>query len=79
MTLEEFEECEWAFPAFGTPKKNGTICFVIDVHQINANLLCREYPLMTTEEILTLIKGFLYSLSIDLNMGYPSIPLNDEA
>ncbi len=34
---------------------------------------------MTTEEILTLVKGFLYASSIDLNMGYPSIPLNDES
>jgi hypothetical protein len=32
-----------------------------------------------TEEILTSIKGFLYATSIDLNMGYPSIPLNGEA
>jgi hypothetical protein len=33
----------------------------------------------TTEEILTLIKGFLYATSIDLNIGYPLIPLNDDA
>jgi hypothetical protein len=32
-----------------------------------------------TEEILTSIMGFLYATSIDLNMGYPSIPLNDKA
>ena len=34
---------------------------------------------MTTEEILTSVKGFLYASSIDLNMGYPSIPLNDKS
>ncbi len=79
LTPEEFEEREWAFPAFGTPKKNGTIRFVIDFHRINANLVRRKFPLMTTEEILTSVKGFLYASSIDLNMGYPSIPLNDES
>ncbi len=79
LTPEEFEKREQAFPAFGVPKKNDTIRFVIDFRQINANLLRREFPLWTTEEILTSIKGFLYATSIDLNMGYLLIPLNDEA
>jgi hypothetical protein len=79
LTPEEFEKREWAFPAFGVPKKNNTIRFVIDFRRINANLIRREFPLWTTEEILTSIKGFLYATSIDLNMGYPSIPLNNEA
>jgi hypothetical protein len=79
LTPEEFEKREWAFPAFGVSKKNDTIRFVIDFRRINANLLRREFPLWTTEEILTSIKGFLYATSIDLNMGYPSIPLNDKA
>ncbi len=79
LTPEEFEKREWAFPGFGTPKKNGTVRFVIDFRRINSALVRREYPLWTTEEILTSIKGFLYATSIDLNMGYTSIPLNDEA
>ena len=77
LTPEGFEER--AFPGFGVPKSNGTICFVIDFCQINPNLVRCEFPLWTTEEILTSIKGFTYSTSIDLNMGYPSIPLNNEA
>jgi hypothetical protein len=79
LTPDEFEKCEWAFPGFGTPKKNGTVRFVIDFRRIYSALVRREYPLWATEEILTSIKGFLYATSIDLNMGYPSIPLNDEA
>jgi hypothetical protein len=64
---------------FRTPKKNGTVRFVVDFHCINQNFVRREFPLWTIEEILTLVKDFLYSMSIDLNMGYPSIPLNKEA
>ncbi len=79
MTPEEFKKCEWAFLAFGVPKKNNTIRFVIDFRRINANLVCHKFPLWTTEEILTSIKGFLYATSIDLNMGYPSIPPNNKA
>ena len=32
-----------------------------------------------TEEILTSIGGFLFATSLDLNMGYPSIPLDEAA
>ena len=57
---DEFEAREWAFPAFGIPKKNGSIRLVIDFHRLNTELVRREYPLSTTEEILTSIRGFLY-------------------
>jgi hypothetical protein len=30
LTPEEFEEREWACPAFGIPKKNGTIRLIVD-------------------------------------------------
>jgi hypothetical protein len=50
-----------------------------DLHCINSNLAQKEYPLSMTEEILTSVKGFLYATSLDLNMGYPLIPLNDVA
>ncbi len=76
---KEFEVCGWDFPALGTPKKNGTVRFVVDFNCINQNLVCCKFPLCTTEEILTLVKCFLYFMSIDLNMGYPLIPLNDKA
>jgi hypothetical protein len=40
ITPEEIEEREWAFPAFGTPKKNGTVQFVvtIQIHTDHQNL-----------------------------------------
>jgi hypothetical protein len=80
LTPEEFEEQEWACPAFGIPKKNRTIRLIVDFRQVNANLIRRKYPLLTTEEILTLIGGFLFATSLDLNsMGYPSIPLDKAA
>ncbi len=77
LTPDEFEAREWAFPAFGVPKKNGTIRLVIDFRRLNTEQVRREYPLSTTEEILTSICGFLYASSLDLNMGYLSITVND--
>ncbi len=51
---------------------------MVDFRCINQNLVCRKFPLWTIEKILTLVKGFIYSTSIDLIMGYPLIPLNNE-
>jgi hypothetical protein len=52
---------------------------VVDFRCTNQNLVHHKFPLWMTEEILTSIKDFLYATSIDLNMGYPLIPLNNEA
>ena len=66
-------------PSIRDPKKewHGSICHRLPSNYVN--LVRRKFPLWTTEEILTSICGFLYMTSIDLNMGYPSIPLNDDA
>ena len=78
LSPEEYK-CEWASPAFGILKKNGTIRLIVDFRQVNKCLIQQEFPLSMTEEILKSIKGFMYASSLDLNMGYPSIPLNDKA
>lgn len=77
LTPEEFEVREWVFPAFGIPKKNGSICLVIGFCRLNANLVRREYSLLTMEEILTSVRGFSYATSLDLNIGYLSIQVNE--
>jgi hypothetical protein len=79
LSPEEYKNREWSSPAFGIPKKNGNIWLIIDFQSINKYIIRREFPLSTTEEILTSIKGFTYASSLDLNMGYPSIPLDKEA
>ena len=40
LTPEEYEERKWACPAFGIPKKNGTIRLIVDFRRIKANLIC---------------------------------------
>ena len=47
------------------------------LRRLNTELVRREYPLWTTEEILTSVRGFLFATSLDLNMGYLSIPVNE--
>ncbi len=57
LTPKEFEAREWAFPTFRIPKKNGTIRVVINFRRLNTELVRREYPLWTTEEILTSVRS----------------------
>jgi hypothetical protein len=68
LSPEEIESQEWCFPAFGVPKKNVNICFIINFQSINNQLERREYPLTPAEEIFHSIGGFKYATSLDLNM-----------
>ena len=77
LSAEEIEERDYCFPAFGTPKSDGTIRVVVDFRKLNPQLKRREYPLRTIEEIFTSIGGFVWASSIDLNMGYLSIALTE--
>jgi hypothetical protein len=77
LSAEEIEEREWASPCFGVPKKNKTIWLVIDFHQLNQVLKRKQYPLPTINEMFQNIRGFVFALVIDLNMGYLLIPLTE--
>ncbi len=69
LSPEEIEGRDWCFPAFGVPKKNGKIRFVINFQSVNNQLEQREYPLNTAEEIFHSIGGFTWATSLNLNMG----------
>ncbi len=76
LSPEEIEGKDWCFPAFGIPKKNGKICFVINFQSVNNQLEQREYPLTPAEEIFHSIGDFTWVTSLDLNMGYLHIRLS---
>ncbi len=73
MRKDKFEAREWAFPAFGVPKKN-----FIDFRRLNTELVRREYPLSTTEEILTSVRRFLYASSLDIEQKQKRLEINGE-
>ena len=62
-------------PCFGIPKKDGTIRLVMDFRKLNSVLKRKEYPLPTIDKMFQNIRGFIFASTIDLNMGYLSIPL----
>jgi hypothetical protein len=50
----------------------------MDFCKLNSILKRKEYPLPTINEMFQNIRGFLFASTIDLNMGYLSIPLTQE-
>ena len=66
LPAEEIEERVWALPYFGVPKKNGTICLVMDFRQLNSSLKRKEYPLLTIDEIFQDIRGLAFASVIDV-------------
>jgi hypothetical protein len=75
LSVSEVESREWASPCFGVPKRDGSIRLVMDFRKLNSVLKRKEYPLPTIKEMFQNIGGFIFASTIDLNMGYLSIPL----
>ena len=73
---KDAENRSWAFPAFGVPKKDGTIQLVIVFRKVNAMLVRSEHPLPTINDLIQTIVGFNFTTGLDLNMGYLSMPLD---
>ncbi len=57
LLTEEVDECKWAFPVLGAPKKDGSIQLIFD--------FCGRCTHLS-------IVGFLFATGVDLNMGYLS-------
>ncbi len=73
--LTKVPSSKWAAPTFVIPKKNKTVRLITDFRGLNKSLKRSPYPM---PKILDTFKGlnkFKYATTIDLNMGYYSIPL----
>ncbi len=79
LTAKEAKLNEWAFPAFGVPKKNGQIQIVADLCKLNCMLERSEFHIPTIDDTLTIIQGFKFAIAIDLNMGYMALRLDAHA
>ena len=77
--LEKVQESEWGMLAFPVPKKDRTIRFVFDARVLNAKIKRKPYPIPKTQDLLQRLGGFTYASSLDLNMGYWHIELDEKS
>jgi hypothetical protein len=77
--LTKVSSSEWAAPTFVIPKKNQTVRVITDFRGFNKCLKRKPYPIPRIPDIFHGLKKFHYATTIDLNMGYYSMALDDEA
>ncbi len=70
---------EWAAPTFIIPKKNQTVRVITDFRGLNKCLKRNPFPMPKIPDIFRGMEKFQCVTTIDLNMGYYSMPLSKEA
>ena len=77
--LEQQPDSEQAVPTFIIPKKNKTIRFISDLREVNKRIVCKPYLIPKISSVLQEMEGFPFASQLDLNMGYWTIRLDDDA
>jgi len=75
--LEPVEAAEWSAPSFCIPKSNGSIRFITDFRGLNRWLKRKPYPIPVISDLMQSLSNFKYATTIDLNMGYYSMELDE--
>jgi hypothetical protein len=70
---------EWATPTFVIPKKNQTVRIITDFRGLNQCLKPKPYPMPKIPDIFRGMERFCFATTIDLNMGYYSMPLSENS
>jgi hypothetical protein len=77
--LTKVTAAEWAAPTCIIPKKNQTVRVITDFRGLNKCLKQNPFHMPKIPDIFQGMEKFRYATTIDLNMGYYSIPLSEKA
>ena len=77
--LKKVNHSEWAAPTFIIPKKDGTVRFISDFHELNKRITRKPFLIPKIQDLLLKLEGFQYATSLDLNMGYYHIELSPDS
>jgi hypothetical protein len=77
--LKKVNCSQWGAPTFTIAKKDGTVRFISYFRELNKRVKRNPKPLPKIQDILLKLEGFTYGTSLDLNMGYYHIELDDAA
>jgi len=76
--LTPVKASQWAAPTFIIPKKDNTVRLITDFYCLNKCLIRKPYPIPKIPDIFQGMEKFKFATTIDLNMGYYSMPLAEE-
>jgi hypothetical protein len=73
------QESKWVSPSFITPKKDGRVRWISNLHQLNKVIRCKQYPLPIITDILRKCSGYKFFPKLDVSMQYYTSELDEES
>ena len=64
---------------FIIPKKDGRVCWISDLSQLNTWIKHKQYPLLIITDILRKHTGYQFSTKLDISMQYYTFELDAES
>jgi hypothetical protein len=73
------QESEWVLPSFIIPKKDGRVCWISNLRQLNKVIRCKLYPLPIITDILYKRSSYKFFTKLDVRMQYYTFELDKES
>ncbi len=79
FVLAAQQESERASPSFIIPKKDGRVCWISNLRQLNKVIRCKQYLLPIITDILRKHSGYKFFTKLDISMQYCMFELDKES